>query len=156
MRSHSAVLTILLLIAASPLAQPRGSDEEAIRALIAGQRNGAEIALTSDAILWSGAYKRPFVRPGTGEEVPGPRRPAERVPGSQRVAITPVRIEVAKSGDLAYEFSDFVLSFETKAVEHVSFPGSALRVWRKEGTAWKVAAAFMRPHYQEGVGAGNR
>jgi ketosteroid isomerase-like protein len=88
--------------------------------------------------------------------VPGPRRPGERVPGSQRVASTPVRIEVAKSGNLAYEFSDFVLSFETKTGERVSFPGSALRVWRKEGTAWKVAPAFMRPHYQEGAGAGTR
>ena len=156
MRSHSAVLTILLLIAASPLAQPRSSDEEAIRALIAGQRNGVEIAVTSDAILWTGAYKRPFVRPGNGEEVPGPGRPSERVPGSQRVAITPVRIEVAKSGDLAYEFSDFVLSFEMKTGEHVSFPGSVLRVWRKELGTWKMAAAFIHPHYQEGKGADNR
>lgn len=156
MRSHSAVLAILLLIAATPLAQPRSSDEEAIRALIARQRDGAEIALTSDAIVWSGAFKRPFVMPGTGEQIPGPARPSERVPGSQRVAITPVRVEMAKSGDLAYEFSDFVLSFETKAGEHVSFPGSALRVWRKEGAAWKVAAAFMHPHYQEGVRSGNR
>ena len=156
MRSHSAVLTILLLTAASSLAQPRSTDEDAIRALIARQNNGEEMASTSDVILWTGALKRPFVRPGAPEEVPGPRQPAARVRGSQRVAVSPIRIEVAKSGDLAYEFSDHVLSFDTKAGEHVSFPGSVLRVWRKEGATWKVAAAFMHPHYQEGAGAGNR
>jgi len=151
MRSQSAVLTILLLIAASPLAQPRSTDEEAIRALIARQNKGEEMASTSDLILWTGALKRPFVRPGTPEEVPGPTQPAARVPGSQRVTVSPVRIEVAKSGDLAYEFSGLMLSFDTKAGQHVSFPGSVLRVWRKEGTAWKVAAAFMHPHNEEGA-----
>ena len=156
MKRHGAALMIVLLPAALPLAQPRSTGEEAIRALIARQNNGEEIAATSDSIVWTGALKRPFVRPGAPEEVPGPRQPAERVPGSQRVVVSPIRIEVAQSGELAYEYSNLALSFDTKAGEHVSFPGSVLRVWRKEGTAWKVAAAFMHPHYQEGVGAGIR
>ncbi len=153
MTRYNVAFAIVLLATAFPLAQPRSTDEQAIRALIARQSTGEEIAWTSDAIIWSGAYKQPIVRPGTAEELPGPRQPAARVPGSQRVAVNPDRIEVAKSGDLAYEFSHFLLSFDTKGGEHVSFPGSALRVWRKEGSEWKVVAAFMRPHDQEAVEA---
>ena len=80
MRSHITVLMILLFIA-SPLAQPRSPDEEAIRALIAGQRNGVDVALTSDAIFWSGAYKRPIVRAWHWRRSPRTEAPCRARPG---------------------------------------------------------------------------
>jgi ketosteroid isomerase-like protein len=69
-----------------------------------------------------------------------------RLPGSQKNKTTVRRIEIAKSGDLAYEFSDSELSFDLKDGKRESFPTSALRVWKKEGGEWKVAAQFSRPH----------
>jgi len=56
---------------------------------------------------------------------------------------------VAKSGDLAYEFSNSELSFDLKNGTREILPTSILRVWRKEGGEWKIAAWFSRPHHQE-------
>jgi hypothetical protein len=76
--------------------------------------------------------------------------PSERVPGTQRNDTTPVKIEIAKSGDLAYEYSDGRLSFELKSGEKVTLPQSRLRVWKKQNGQWKLAAGFSFPHWQEG------
>jgi ketosteroid isomerase-like protein len=78
-----------------------------------------------------------------------------RVPGSTMDKITPVRIEVAKSGDLAYEFSNSDLSYQLKSGQKVNTKTSTLRVWRKENDVWKVAAHFARPHADQ-PGVANR
>ena len=138
------VVTIGLAVALSAVmsAQAGNSDEQEIRALIAkmdlGQTQGMA---TTDRIFWSAAYKRPVVGSGQGEEVPSDRRVSERVPGSQRNETTPIRIEIAKSGDVAYEVSDHILSFEMKDGQKVSLPASVMRAWRKEGGQWKVDIA---------------
>ena len=67
-------------------------------------------------------------------------------PSSQRSTTTVRRIEIAKSGDLAYEFSDSELSYQLKNAGKVSFPRSVLRIWKKDGGQWKVAAYFARAH----------
>jgi hypothetical protein len=123
-------------------------DESAIRQVLAQSDDGKPLPRTTDRIFWSGAYKKPVVGDEQPEEIPGPNQPSGRKPGSQRHKTTVVRIEVAKSGDLAYEFSNAVLAFE-KAEKPIQFPTSTLRVWRKEAGQWKVAAQFSRPHYQE-------
>ena len=73
---------------------------------------------------------------------------SSRTAGSTRVKMTPVRIEIAKAGDMAYEFSNGELSFES-AGKTVRTPTSSLRVWQKEDGQWKIAAQFIRPHYIE-------
>ena len=71
---------------------------------------------------------------------------SNRVAGSQHSKTTVVRVEVSKSGDLAYEFSNSEVSFDLKDGNKESFPNSLLRVWRKEAGQWKIAAQFARPH----------
>jgi hypothetical protein len=146
------VVTIGLAVAVSAVlsAQTTPGDEQQIRALIAKMDAGQTQGIgTKDRIFWSAAYKRPVVSPAQGEEVPSDRRISERKPESQRNQTTPIRIEIAKSGDLAYEVSDHILSFEMKDGRKVSLPASVMRVWRKEDGQWKVAAQFSHNHYQE-------
>jgi hypothetical protein len=138
-----------LVLALAAVSNAQTSDEQQIRAQIAKFDSGQRLEVAAkDRIFWSGAYKRPFIRPDQGEEVPDQYN-SERVPGSQRNKTTPVRIEIAKSGDLAYEFSNHVLMFELKDGRKISLPASVLRVWRKETGEWKVAAQFSHSHYQE-------
>jgi hypothetical protein len=143
-----AVMVVFLWSAATG-AQSRSTDEETIRSIIAKMDQGGSTLMTADHIFWSNAFKRPTIGNERGEEVPGDRAMSERVPGSARHKTTVVRIEIAGSGDLAYEFSNSELSFDLKDGRHLSFPNSALRVWKKEQGTWKVAAQFSRPHYQD-------
>lgn len=57
------------------------------------------------------------------------------------------RIEVASAGDMAYEYSLGTLEYDVDGspVRHVSFETGLLRVWKKAGGEWKVAAWFVRP-----------
>jgi ketosteroid isomerase-like protein len=122
------------------------ADEKQIRSLIAAADAGKPLPAAKDRIFWSGAIRTPVVGSQQAEEVPSDRRLSLRVPGSQKSKTTVCRIEIAKSGDLAYEFSDSELSFDLKDGKRESLPTSALRVWKKEGGEWKVAAQFSRPH----------
>ena len=89
-----------------------GEEEKQIRALIVAEDAQKAPPASEDRIFWSGAIKRPIVGRERGEEIPSDRQPANRVTGSQRTKTTVRRIEIAKSGDLAYEFSDVQLSFQ--------------------------------------------
>ena len=126
-----------------------GEEEKQIRALIVAEDAQKAPPASEDRIFWSGAIKRPIVGRERGEEIPSDRQPANRVTGSQRTKTTVRRIEIAKSGDLAYEFSDVQLSFQLQNGRQESFPSSILRVWKKDAGQWKVAAHFARPHYEE-------
>jgi len=145
MRAVTATFGVLIV---AVIVQAQGAtDEQQIRALIAKFDSGqAQGMSTADRIFWSGAYKKPVIGSQRPEEIPGEGQVSARVPGSQRNKTTPVRIEVAKSGDLAYEFSNSELSFELKDGKKESFMNSTLRVWRKEAGQWKIAAHFARPH----------
>jgi len=121
------------------------TEEAAIRKLIAATDNASmPPPLMSDAVFWSGAYKKPII----GKEKPESTSNEKRVPGSQKVQTQPLRIVVAESRDLAYEYSKFTLEFTTEAGKHVKFDGGLLRVWQKESGEWKQAAAFMRPYVE--------
>jgi hypothetical protein len=160
-------MSVRMLIAAAVLAsipirgdaQSPSADERAIRDLIARYDAGESVTRTDDVIVWSGEFKRPTVGSQEREPLPAelrpssaqaPGSPAARVPGSRRRVTTPVRIEIATSGDLAYEFSNSEIRFElTNGQQEVAIPSSVLRVWKKDGGQWKMAAMFARPHYVE-------
>jgi hypothetical protein len=150
MRVTTVFIVLVFALSAVISAQTATSDEQQIRALIAKYDSGQTQGMgTKDRIFWSGALKRPVIGSEQGEEVPSDRGVSARVPGSQRNNTKPVRIEIARSGDLAYEFSNSTLSFDLKSGSKESFPTSLLRVWKKEDGQWKIAAMFARPHYQD-------
>ena len=68
------------------------------------------------------------------------------LPGSQKGKTDVQRIVIADSKDLAYEYSKFTLTFDTKDGKHFNFDGGTLRVWQKQGGEWKIAAMFLRPY----------
>lgn len=57
------------------------------------------------------------------------------------------RIEVAASGDLAYEFSYGTLDYDLAGTpsQHFAIKTGLLRVWKKVNGEWEVAALFVRP-----------
>ncbi len=57
------------------------------------------------------------------------------------------RLEVAASGDIAWEFSHFTLEWhaEGHTPVHTKIDAAELRVWKKVTGEWQVAAAFARP-----------
>jgi len=141
MKLAKQVCILLLALGVSSLqAADSKTDEAAIRAAIASEHT----QYTDDAIFWSGAFKRPFVRPEKGEEFPG----EEISKRSNEKNTTDVqRIEVAASGDLAYEFSYGTVEYDLAGPtpQHVAFKIALLRAWKKVNGEWKVAALFARP-----------
>lgn len=138
----SNALCILLLLLAVPSLQAADlkTEEAAIRAAI----TSGQAKATDDEIVWTGAYERPFVRPNKGVEVPG----SDLSKRSNEKHTTDVqRIEVAASGDLAYEFSYSTLEYDLPGPppHHVAFKTGLLRVWKKVNGDWNLAAVFARP-----------
>jgi ketosteroid isomerase-like protein len=52
---------------------------------------------------------------------------------------TPIRIEVAKSGDLATELGTYVVHFERENKSQTA-TGAYMTSWRKVGNDWKMAS----------------
>ena len=117
------------------------AEEAAIRNAISRQ---GPLPYTDDAIFWSGAYPRPSV----GQEKVKPfNETAMQQRRNQKAEVQVVRLEVAAAGDMAYEFSNFTLSWDdADTKKQTKFTGSALRVWKKVDGTWQVAAGFQRPH----------
>jgi ketosteroid isomerase-like protein len=115
-------------------------DEAAIKALALSEKGKP----LPDAIFWSGAYKRPFVAPEKGEEFSGHELSGRTNFKAETTEI--VRIEVAASGDLGYEYSLGSVEFdEGTPPQHVAFETGMLRVWKKVDGQWRIAATFVRP-----------
>ena len=131
-----------LLTSTPTAAQNTSADETAIRELIAALDKGTPVAQTADFVLFTGGMKRPFVR-GQGEPELKPGV-AERKGGSTATKVR--RIKVAKSGDMAYEFSDVDATIIEGSGKSGSFQASMLRVWKKVDGKWHVAARFQAPH----------
>jgi ketosteroid isomerase-like protein len=156
----AAAAVVLTAVGISTAAQTPSADERAIRDLITRYDRGESVARIADDILWTPDFSRPVigrqrggflvsVDPFTPDQVAAARAAAAaspRVPGSRRRVTTPVRIEIAQSGDLAYEFSNSDLSFDLKTGGRDVTTSSVLRVWKKEEGQWKIAALFARPH----------
>jgi hypothetical protein len=138
---------IFVVAVAVAISAQQSKGERQIRGLIVAEENGNAPPRTADRIFWSNAYKWPAVGNEPAPEIPSESQPSNRVPGSTRIKNTIRRIEIAKSGDLAYEFTESEIAYDLESGKRVSFPRSVLRVWRKEAGQWKVAASFSRPHY---------
>jgi hypothetical protein len=141
-----AVLTVGLFAVTSSGVRGAGTnaaDEAAIRKLITAGDQGTAMRPMPDRIFWSGAYKRPRIAPEKGDprtDVAGGM--PDRVPGTQKSKTDVIRIVIADSRDLAYEYSKATADFDVKSGGHMSFETGALRVWQKQGGEWKVAANF--------------
>lgn len=136
---------LAMLVPASIKAQERNANDVAtIRAL----SSQPEPPRATSAIFWSGRFPRPlFGRP----EADAQRLQSDRMQNRRNAGFTheTVRLEVASAGDMAYEFYNFVLSFDrADTKEHVTTPGSALRVWKKTNGQWEVVADMLRPWEQ--------
>ena len=141
------VITFIVFSIAWASAQDLKSDEAAIRSIISrSNESGTALPAMPGHVFWSGAYKAPVMGAEKPVERGGPGAPSNRVPGSQKVTTTVNKLEIAKAGDMAWEYSTNRTSYEVKGSGKTEFSASSLRVWRKDGGEWKVAAQFIRPH----------
>jgi ketosteroid isomerase-like protein len=141
MKLVSAVFVGLLLVVGNADAQTPSADEKAIRDLIAASDSGQRLDTTADSIFWTGALKRPAVGEEKRDLNPGV---AERQGGTVKTKVR--RIDVSRSGDMAYEFSDADITVVEKSGQTIAFTASLLRVWKKAEGQWQVAAHFQRRH----------
>lgn len=139
-----AMAFVVVSVSGAVGGQSISTDEKAIRDLIAAGDAGEPLPETSDSIFWSGLYKKPRVR-GTGDKPEMVAGNADRISGGT-TKTTVRRIEVARSGDLAYEFSDGNLVEQFKGGKTENSTISILRVWKKVGGQWLVAARLSRTH----------
>ncbi len=115
--------------------------EAAIRAIIAS----GKIPYSDDSVDWTGPYKRPTVGKERGE--PFPTSDVARRKNAVYTTKTIERLEVAASGDMAWEFSINHADYDVDEtpVRHKSFDAGTLRVWKNVNGKWMVAARFARP-----------
>jgi hypothetical protein len=148
-RNRVSVFALIAITALVAIARGAGRDateEAAIRQLIAAyDQDPLATPRLSDRVFWSNAYKRPTMGDEKGIPSPGSTSVPDRVSGSQRSKTEPIKIAVADSHDLAYEYSKSNLQFDMKSGQHVTLETGILRVWQKEGGQWKLAASFSRP-----------
>ena len=99
---------------------------------------------TEDRIIWTGADKRPSVGSQTGEPFPGSSVGKRK---NQKNSVKVERVEVAASGDMAWEFSYGKLEFDVgeTPLRHMTVDQGILRVSKKVDGQWKTAAVFVRP-----------
>lgn len=143
------VLIAVLVVSTSIHAQTNvraTSDEQTIRNLVAQQNGGKNvIKYTDDHIFVSGAYPMPLIgKQMSAENQEADKRAKERKNFTAKFRIE--RLEVAKGGDMAYEFGYADLAYDTPENKHESFEASYLRVWQKLQGEWKVAVFFARPN----------
>ena len=122
------------------------AEEAAIRKAIAAADQGPAARMT-DSVFWSGAYRKPAISgKETLEAKSGPTAIGDRIAASQKSRTEPIRIIVAESRDLAYEYSRQWLEFDMKSGAHITAENGVLRVWQKQGGEWKEAAYFSHPY----------
>jgi hypothetical protein len=98
-------------------------EEAAIRQIIAAhdQKGGGGlegVPQLADRVIWTGSAKRPMVG-DEKEELRSTSSVPNRVPGHTTIKTEPIRIVVADSGDLAYEYGKVTTEFDLKSGEHV-------------------------------------
>jgi len=151
-RQTLAFLTVVFsLMSTSSWAQTSGTattDEQLIRDLVAQQNktpNQRLLPLTDESIFWSGAYPRPTIGK---QQSPENRAITEQMKTERLNYQSTARIErlvIAQSGDIAYEYGNGTLSWDTPQQKHVQFDNAYLRTWKKTNGQWQVDAFFARP-----------
>jgi ketosteroid isomerase-like protein len=145
------VVTSLAILGGEPAAAQKikngdKSDEQILRELVQEENKGARPKLTADTILYSSVVPKPLVG---REAVLARSQEISRSRQNEKRERQVKRLVVAKSGDVAYEFGDTVISFDAPDKTRVRFTSSYLRVWRKIGGEWMVDAHFARPNDEE-------
>jgi hypothetical protein len=140
----SLIAAAILFVSMLRGAGSNAAEEVAIRKIIASAPSG-RLAYVADVIEWSGATLRPVVGKDQPAFSPGAGSVPNRVPGSTKATDSPIRIVVADSRDLAYEYGKGTVEYDLKGGKPVKFETGYLRVWQKQAGAWKVAAQFTRP-----------
>jgi ketosteroid isomerase-like protein len=138
--------TSVILVAAAAIAgvlslygQDSGKEERAIRELIAKENQGHSVPLADD-IAFVGTYPKAVI--GLKQLVAA--RNSHHPLTNELLRTEVVRLVVARSGDMAYEFDRFHYKYHEGAHDH-DFSGEQLRVWTKLGGQWHVSASFSRP-----------
>lgn len=123
-------------------------NEQTIRQLVADQNAGKQvIAYTENRIFVIG----PFARPSIGKNDPAYRQVMDSLGNVRRnvKAIQQiVRLEVAGSGDMAYEYGEGQTEYDDQNNQHTAFTNSYVRIWRKVNGQWLVDVFFARPNRQ--------
>jgi ketosteroid isomerase-like protein len=152
-----ALLLFVICSGATAQAQKSKTDETMLRDLISrADREPNVIKRTDDTIFVSGALARPLV--GKQERAAMQSKMGEvnqqRINQIQKTEL--VRLVIAKSKDMAYDFGNFTLSYDTPDKKHVEFTGSYLRIWRKVKGEWMTEAFFARPNEEPATTAKNK
>ncbi len=152
-RNYVAALTACSIAIASFAmrgADSNAAEEAVIRKIIGAhdQKGGGGlegVPQLADRVIWTGSAKRPMVG-DEKEQLLGTSSVPDRLPGHTTIKTEPIRIVVADSRDLAYEYGKITTEFDLNSGEHVKLEAGLLRVWQKQDGNWKEAAVFTRPY----------
>ena len=154
MRVLFALLLTIAIVGYAAANSPN-DDETTLRKLIQAGDSGKRLPLTDDTVF---AIGRTLPKPIAGikqveafQNERDKQMAKDRPNSSQRSHIE--RLDIAKSGDLAYEYSEFTIVYDKSANERTGFDGARLRVWKKVSGQWKIAAQFSRPNNPAPSGA---
>ena len=139
---RAAIVIASLVIPASFVHGQSSSAADQIRQRIAEFDRGgsARNALAmKDSVYWTGASSKPLTKETDKPDLVAPNR------RNDVFKTTVQRVEVSQSADMAYEYSTFSVAYDDDR-GHTAGNGALLRVWKKDGGTWKIAAQFQRPY----------
>ena len=156
MKNHSLSLRFeiplltLILICGCLTAAAQTTDEQILRQLIKQESAGkTTIKFNGNAVFATDALSRPRLLQKVNE-IDGVRMQTISAPRPNQILTIEIRrIVVAESKDLAYEYSDFTISYDQPDKTPDGYTGSHLRVWRKTQGEWRVDAVFARQNQPE-------
>jgi ketosteroid isomerase-like protein len=147
------VVTVFILLGGHPAAAQTTTtsktDEQVLREIIQQENEGKLAKRSEDSIFVSGLLPRPIVGRQQREEMQSKMQEVSKRRPNQTNKTEMQRLVVAQSGDLAYDFGDFTVSYDAPDKKRTSFNGSYLRTWRKIDGEWVVDAFFGRPNEAE-------
>jgi hypothetical protein len=138
---HAALVVFLASLSSSiPMIAQNGKCTDSMIREAAAKDSTSK---TSDSFFFSGALDKPVI--GESErEAARKKVSAERT--NSRHPMTPQRIVVSSSGEMAYEYGTSQVSFEDKKTgKHEDFLAAYLRVWKVEEGQCKEAAMISEP-----------
>jgi hypothetical protein len=90
-----------------------------------------------------------LAKPTVGDEKSQLRPGTRAAPGGRtdsKITRKIEQLQVAASGDMAYEYSTYHFSYvRTSDKQKFELDGASLRVWRKLDGRWRIVATFQRP-----------
>jgi hypothetical protein len=137
----AAVVASITMLAGIAYGQSSSAADQIRQRVAEYDREGSDRSAMAlkDVVVWTGASSKPLTKEGDKPDLVAPNR------RNQVFKTTVQRIEVSQSADMAYEYSTFTLSYDDDR-GHTNATGALVRVWKKDGTAWKIAIQFQRPY----------